>query len=80
MKNAHKGVFHLCSHQGSNLDLRYRKPKFYPLNYESVCTEYIKIQKFPVSGGKVTLPKILLEVETLKVIQYLQHTPQGVGE
>ncbi len=26
-----------CSHQESNLDLRYRKPKFYPLNYESKC-------------------------------------------
>lgn len=25
----------LCSHQESNLDRRYRKPAFYPLNYES---------------------------------------------
>jgi hypothetical protein len=27
---------YLCSHQGSNLDRRYRKPTFYPLNYESI--------------------------------------------
>ncbi len=25
----------MCSHQESNLDRRYRKPIFYPLNYES---------------------------------------------
>ena len=25
----------MCSRQESNLELRYRKPKFYPLNYES---------------------------------------------
>ncbi len=25
----------VCSRQESNLELRYRKPKFYPLNYES---------------------------------------------
>ena len=42
----------LCSHQESNLDYRYRKPAFYPLNYESICSSqirgYIKTQKFPV--------------------------------
>ena len=29
----------LCPHQESNLDRRFRKPLFYPLNYESVVGE-----------------------------------------
>ena len=33
--SAIRRFFHLCSHQESNLDRRYRKPAFYPLNYES---------------------------------------------
>ncbi len=33
----------LCSHQGSNLDRRYRKPTFYPLNYESKFEDHSMI-------------------------------------
>jgi hypothetical protein len=33
----------LCSHQGSNLDRRYRKPTFYPLNYESEWLDHSMI-------------------------------------
>lgn len=31
------GLTRLCPHQESNLDRRYRKPAFYPLNYEGVA-------------------------------------------
>ncbi len=34
---------------------RLSEPAFYPLNYESVCTEYLKIQKFPVVGARRVL-------------------------
>src|SRR5689334_20427797 len=29
-----------CSHRESNPDQRFRKPSFYPLNYESIPLEY----------------------------------------
>lgn len=31
------GCGFLCPHQELNLDLRFRKPPFYPLNYEDLC-------------------------------------------
>lgn len=60
-------VYFECSHQESNLDYRYRKPAFYPLNYESMRSsqirEYIKTQKFPVICEQRVLPGGLLANE-----------------
>jgi len=39
-KPATAGNFFLCSRQESNLERWYRKPAFYPLNYESKNAEY----------------------------------------
>lgn len=42
------GRFYWCSHQESNLDYGYRKPAFYPLNYESIVLGvYTKNPLFP---------------------------------
>ena len=38
-KKTPKGALFLCSRQESNLERWYRKPAFYPLNYESIWTE-----------------------------------------
>ena len=46
----------MCSHQESNLDRRYRKPAFYPLNYESVYMYIVSyvVQFRTISSGLLT--------------------------
>ena len=39
-KSPRRGFLCLCSRQESNLERWYRKPAFYPLNYESKCLRY----------------------------------------
>ena len=79
--------FILCSHQESNLDRRYRKPVFYPLNYESkyygvtvfaaTCARlYLKNQKNPVLDGRMVLLNALRVNVPQPRLQSHQRTPQ----
>ncbi len=64
----------MCPHQESNLDLRFRKPPFYPLNYEGfLCLQallynkLLMIEKGVGSIGEEERKKLEENLEELSV-------------